>query len=345
MFLPLTVVLGWGQEKTQQVIALVTENFPVPPDFAERVGADLGPGPTGGGGVAEGAVAVLSAEADAAAERAAAPVWPETLIPAEWPSLRASLAAGILATATPDREDRLFPGDIAQFTAPGGGLAVAHGAAGVLWALGSAGTEIPAAHLDWLTERVRRWAEPNPGFYDGLHGVAYALDALGRTVFAPLRSPRRGRTRRGTGRGPYPERLRGLPTPGPAPRGDRRGAVPAAAVREDGRPENVRLGVRGRTKAFATTADLLAVFRSVPLEGLPGHCGDALEVVIAMEQGEPLQLSGRGDDQVDSSGTPVFPLLGEGFLDLPGAVVGAVVDGNPAEDQSHVLDAARPVGS
>ena len=57
----------------------------------------------------------------------------------------------------------------------------------------------------------------------------------------------------------------------------------------------------------ATTADLLAGFRAEPLEGLPGPCGDALEVVIAMELGKPLQLSGRGDDQVDSSGTSVFP--------------------------------------
>ncbi|MDX3784177.1 class III lanthionine synthetase LanKC [Streptomyces europaeiscabiei] len=194
VFLPLTVVVGWGREKTQQLIALVTENFPVPADFAERVAADLA-GPEGSEAI-EAAEADVAAEADAEAEadadsetavsgeRAAAPVWPETLTPADWPSLRASLAAGILATATPDREDRLFPGDIAQFTAPGGGLDLAHGAAGVLWALGSAGTEIPAAHVDWLTERVRRWADPRPGFYDGLHGIAYALDALGRTVEA-----------------------------------------------------------------------------------------------------------------------------------------------------------------
>lgn len=57
----------------------------------------------------------------------------------------------------------------------------------------------------------------------------------------------------------------------------------------------------------ATTADLLAGFRAEPLEGLPGQCSDVLEVVIAMELGKPLQLSGRGDDQVDSSGTSVFP--------------------------------------
>ncbi|MFE7657056.1 class III lanthionine synthetase LanKC [Streptomyces bottropensis] len=193
VFLPLTVVLNWGPEKTAQLITLVTENFPVPPDFAERVVADLTAAHDTAG--AEGTEADANAETVASPKTVAspetaanatdpAPVWPETLTPADWPSLRASLAAGILATATPDREDRLFPGDIAQFTTPGGGLALAHGAAGVLWALGGAGTQIPAAHTDWLTERVRRWTEPRPGFYDGLHGIAYALDALGRTAEA-----------------------------------------------------------------------------------------------------------------------------------------------------------------
>ncbi|MEU1556574.1 class III lanthionine synthetase LanKC [Streptomyces scabiei] len=188
VFLPLTVVLGWGPDKTRQLITLVTENFPVPADFAERVEADLTAAePAVGTGAAMGTGAAVGGEPPAAEEAAeTAPVWPgtENLTPTDWPSLRDALAAGILATATPDRDDRLFPGDIAQFTAPGGGLALAHGAAGVLWALTGAGTEIPSAHVDWLTERVRRWTDPRPGFYDGLHGIAYALDALGRTAEA-----------------------------------------------------------------------------------------------------------------------------------------------------------------
>lgn len=85
-----------------------------------------------------------------------------------------------------------------------------------------------------------------------------------------------------------------------------------------------------RKQNCPTTAGLLAVLRAVPLEGLPGHRGDALEVAVAMEQGEPLQLSGRGDGQIDcSGGASVFPLLGEGFLDLPGAIVGTVVRRGP----------------
>jgi hypothetical protein len=57
-----------------------------------------------------------------------------------------------------------------------------------------------------------------------------------------------------------------------------------------------------------------------------------------------LQLGRRGDDEIHRTRTAMLSLFGESLLDLPGAVVGAVVDGNPTEDQSHVLDAARPVG-
>ncbi|MDQ0942328.1 hypothetical protein QFZ67_004033 [Streptomyces sp. V1I1] len=83
---------------------------------------------------------------------------------------------------------------------------------------------------------------------------------------------------------------------------------------------------------------------SVPLESLAGHCRDAGEVVVAVQEGEPLQLGRRGDDEIHRTRTAMLSLFGESFLDLPGAVVGAVVDGNPTEDQPHVLDAARTVG-
>ena len=47
--------------------------------------------------------------------------------------------SAIHGSATPARDDRLFPGDIEQFAAPSGGLGIAHGAAGVLYALSEAG--------------------------------------------------------------------------------------------------------------------------------------------------------------------------------------------------------------
>jgi hypothetical protein len=95
----------------------------------------------------------------------------------DWPRLRDSIAAGILASATPEREDRLFPGDVEQFRS--GGLNLAHGAAGVLLSLATAGVPIDPEHLEWLLRAVPRWEQPRTGFYNGLHGIAYALNWLG----------------------------------------------------------------------------------------------------------------------------------------------------------------------
>jgi len=101
----------------------------------------------------------------------------EQLATFHWPRIRRSIAGAILASATPDRDDRLFPGDIEQFSS--GGLNFAYGAAGVLYGLAVAGAGRHPEHERWLIERVRRVnAGARLGFYDGLHGVAYVLDHL-----------------------------------------------------------------------------------------------------------------------------------------------------------------------
>jgi len=98
--------------------------------------------------------------------------------PAEWPEIRERLVAGIHACATPERADRLFPGDWTVFHT--GGHTLAHGASGVLLALHRAGAAVPAEYVDWLVaaaDRVR--PEAGHGLFDGLHGVATVLDELG----------------------------------------------------------------------------------------------------------------------------------------------------------------------
>jgi hypothetical protein len=89
------------------------------------------------------------------------------------------MVKAILASATPERHDRLFPGDIAQFS-DGGGLGLAHGAAGVLYALAACGAARYEEGERWLLDRT---APPPPGtplgLYDGLAGVALVLDRLG----------------------------------------------------------------------------------------------------------------------------------------------------------------------
>ncbi|QKW08020.1 protein kinase/lanthionine synthetase C family protein [Streptomyces sp. NA04227] len=159
VFVPLPTLLIWGPEKAEHLIDAVTSRFPLPADYADLVRRDLG--------------------LTAPAEPTPPADWPAAH-GSSWESLRTEIAEGILATATPDREDRLFPGDPEQFFTPEGAAALANGSAGVLWALSRTGTEVPQEHVDWTVAKARSVDSPRPGFYDGLAGVAYALLELQR---------------------------------------------------------------------------------------------------------------------------------------------------------------------
>lgn len=166
MFLPQhTALCSLDPGKVHELAASIAETFPtVPAEFlaaaAHVIGRAHGP-------------------AAAGASRARPPrIEPE---PPAWYAVRDSMAAAICASATPDRDDRLFPGDRAQFAGAGGGLGIAHGAAGVLLALHATGADYDPGYEDWL---VRRATSPPPGapvgLVDGLLGVAHVLDRLGR---------------------------------------------------------------------------------------------------------------------------------------------------------------------
>ncbi|TXS75046.1 class III lanthionine synthetase LanKC [Streptomyces sp. sk2.1] len=97
----------------------------------------------------------------------------------DWPGIRERLVAGIRAGATPDRTDRLYPGDLTGFAT--GGACAAHGAAGVLYALDRVGAPVPEEHVDWLARTASRRAPGAPGgLFDGLPGIALVLSRLGR---------------------------------------------------------------------------------------------------------------------------------------------------------------------
>jgi hypothetical protein len=165
MFLPLTALVDLDPGKAAHLASAVARRFPVPTGYCEQVLAELGlPA-----GPADGEVAALLA--GMAEDRA------------DWDAVRRSLAAAILASATPERADRLFPGDIHQFA--GNALGLAHGAAGVLHALSVTGQGRHPDHEQWLSDAVRAGgADHRLGFFDGLHGIAYVLDHLGRTTEA-----------------------------------------------------------------------------------------------------------------------------------------------------------------
>ncbi|MFI9023986.1 class III lanthionine synthetase LanKC [Streptomyces sp. NPDC053560] len=160
LFLPLTGLLTLAPGKAGQFAREAARTFPLPDGYFDAAVRLL----TGAGGTAGGTAAEPRLRPDRAG----------------WAEARDSLAGAVLAAATPGRDDRLFPGDIEQFASPGGGLGVAYGAAGVLYALDVTGAGRHPGHEEWL---IRRALRPQPGtllgFYDGLHGVAYVLDHLG----------------------------------------------------------------------------------------------------------------------------------------------------------------------
>ena len=163
LFLPLTSMIRLDAGKPEDFVEIITEHFPVPLSFLfEAVQTISGAG---------------SADRDAPRRHTKA-LPPLPFATTGWVAVRNSIVDGILASATPKRADRLFPGDIAQFSS--GGLNIAHGAAGVLYALAATGTNRYPAGEHWLLERAAAATRGTRlGFYDGLHGVAYVLAELG----------------------------------------------------------------------------------------------------------------------------------------------------------------------
>lgn len=168
LFLPLNPLLALAPEKLATYVDFVTQRFPLPDGYGDALSRELStpdatPAPT---------------EFDAAEP--------------DWDVARKSLVEAILATATPRRDDRLFPGDIEQFEF--GGATYGSGAAGVLHALALSGAGRYPEHERWLIDTVWRNPPRRPGFYDGAHGIAFVLEEFGHhdraddllREFAPL---------------------------------------------------------------------------------------------------------------------------------------------------------------
>jgi hypothetical protein len=202
LFIPLTTLLTLDPTRAAQLGAAIASVYPVPESFLAEAVAEITRGapapPRDAASVASEFAEAASSQAtigQATATRQAAGIprqghsgeGPVSLedpadgaVTPAWSRLSADLIASIRASATPERTDRLFPGDIGQFRTPGGGLGLAYGAAGVLYALDeAAGVRVPA-YEEWLLRRVKRPPERMPlGCWDGLSGIAWALGRLG----------------------------------------------------------------------------------------------------------------------------------------------------------------------
>jgi tRNA A-37 threonylcarbamoyl transferase component Bud32 len=163
LFLPLTTLLTLDRAKAADLAEIIAGHFQLPAGFlAEAVqeitgeAADVGrPGP----GTSPG-TRTSTSTSGACDEQ--------------------NICQAIMASATPERADRLFPGDIEQFMAPGGGLGIAHGAAGVLYALSESAGLRDGEHEQWLiTRAVDPVKGSRLGLYDGLAGAAWLLARFG----------------------------------------------------------------------------------------------------------------------------------------------------------------------
>ncbi|MER7761419.1 class III lanthionine synthetase LanKC [Streptomyces sp. NPDC097619] len=165
LFLPLTSLLVLDRAKAVHLAEVAAEQFPLPEGYLDEAVAEILAGPD-------------PASPQGGVPRPAGPYLPAA--PGDWPESRDSLTEALRASATPEREDRLFPGDAAQFAGPAGGLCFGVGAAGVLFALAETGVEPWPEAEDWLLRRVADPESGTPvGFYDGLAGLAWTLERLG----------------------------------------------------------------------------------------------------------------------------------------------------------------------
>jgi serine/threonine protein kinase len=161
LFLPLNSILELAPGKLDGLLEYIERRFGLPTGFGDSIRAQLTPR-------TEPATAPPSVPAALGELSRPDP---------DWDLVRRSIAEAILASATPARTDRLFPGDIEQFRIGGAGFGV--GAAGVLHALHAAGCGRYPEHERWLLDSVRRDQPTRPGFFDGTHGIAYVLENFG----------------------------------------------------------------------------------------------------------------------------------------------------------------------
>lgn len=161
VFLPLTPLLAHDPGKLPALLDAVVERFSLPAAYAART--------------LEDACLAMQFSTRGPADAPSPPVGTDL---SESTTL-AAVAAAVVESATPERADRLYPGDVEQLRFGGGCLAF--GAAGVLYALARAGASIPSDHVEWLARYGLRSTQRTavPGLYTGLHGIAYVLDALG----------------------------------------------------------------------------------------------------------------------------------------------------------------------
>ncbi|QNP67126.1 class III lanthionine synthetase LanKC [Streptomyces genisteinicus] len=178
LFIPLTSLFAVDRAKAAHLARVAAARFPVPPAFLDEAVREIERDPAAAAPVAAPSAGAAPASAGDRGDSVRFP----PVEPGDWPRSGDSMVRAILASATPEREDRFFPGDIAQFATAGGGMSVGYGTAGILYALRESGAAPCPAAEERLLRRSRDPGSGTPlGFYDGIAGVAWTLQRLGHT--------------------------------------------------------------------------------------------------------------------------------------------------------------------
>ncbi|MFJ1864933.1 class III lanthionine synthetase LanKC [Streptomyces sp. NPDC088097] len=336
LFLPLTSLLVLDRSKAAHLADIAAEQFPVPRAFLDEAVREILADPDANADPAGGAGAGASSEArvDAGVPRGRRPYLP--VEPGDWEAARVSMTGALRASATFDRDDRLFPGDTAQFASEGGGAAFGYGAAGVLYALAETGADPWPEAEEWLLARTKKPASGMPlGFYDGLAGLAWTLERLGHRDRALALA----------------EQLLGQPWQSAGP--DLHGGLAGIGLALDSLGSTT--GEGALHTAALRCADLLAEDTAAPKRAglLHGHSGPALLHLRLYERTgdrEALVRAGLAlHRDLDRCVTSAFGTLqvDEGWRTMPylggGSVgIGAVLDDWSAHARDDRFERARP---
>ena len=229
MFMPLTMLFALDRNKAAQLAAVIGDLFPVPEKFLDEAVREITRGAARPAWHVTGPAA--PAEADGAGDGSAGGP--------RWDRLAADIVGAIRASATPERTDRLFPGDIEQFAAPAAGSVSRTGRPACSTRCPrrptcgcrntrSGSSRGPQTRPRARTRPVRRAGRggvhagaARPSGRRGARGEQVPERELGAARRRPLRGP--GRIRAGDDRRRRRRRRTAAGRRGPEGRGDRRG--------------------------------------------------------------------------------------------------------------------------
>ncbi|WP_307251157.1 class III lanthionine synthetase LanKC [Kineosporia succinea] len=169
LFIPLTPLLALDHRTARRLIDEAVRRFGLDIGFGAEVLARLEAPRTGGAPAGE-----RTQQAEELAR-----TWPVDTADGVQ-QLRTAIVRGLHESLDLSRADRVFPGDVRQFTHDA--LSIAHGACGVLPALHEPGESSHRADavLDWVSAALHRAPRTQPGLLDGITGIARTFSRFGR---------------------------------------------------------------------------------------------------------------------------------------------------------------------